>query len=159
MRRVITKRDIAVRSRSLNGADAATADGFATRLVKYIPAETITALSVLQAANYFGNYMIDIAIATGFNFLYLAVLHRASVWQVVVSYFAFGVWVLLLGGDKIPVDMIADAGTLTGMCGAVESTEECVRQVKMAFFPGLALFVTLLGPVIDEIGDRFVVNR
>jgi hypothetical protein len=159
MRRVITKRDIVTRTRSLDGAGVATADGFATRLVKYIPAETITALGVLQAANYFGNYMIDIAIAAGFNFLYLAVLHRAGVWQVIVSYFAFCVWVLLLGGDKIPLDMIAEAGTLTGLCGAIETTDECVRQVKMAFFPSLALFATLLGPVIDEIGDRFVVNQ
>jgi len=149
MRRVITKRDIAVRTRSLDGAGSVSADGFATRLVKYIPAETITALGVLQAADYFGNYAYDIGIAAVLNFLYLAVLHRAGVWQIIVSYLAFGVWVLLLGGSEMQ-PFYAQAAAMANMDPA---------SFQRAFIPGVALFVTLLGPVIDEVGDRFAVNR
>ncbi len=149
MRRVITKREVAkVRTRSLDGAGSVQADGFATRLVKYIPAETITALGVLQAADY-TTYTWAVGIAAVLNFLYLAVLHRAGVWQIIVSYLAFGVWVLLLGGSEM-------SGFYTCMADLVKMDPDTFQK---AFIPGVALFVTLLGPVIDEVGDRFVVNR
>ncbi len=155
MRRVITKRDIAVRTKSLDGG--VQADGFATRLVKYIPAETITALGVLHAASYTPGYGWDIAIAAGLNFLYLAVLHRAGIWQIFVSYLAFGVWVLMLGGEHDFASLYETGAQMAGLINA-EGNPDTV-EFRKAFFPGLALFVTLLGPVIDEIGDRFVVNR
>ena len=151
MRRVITKRDVSASARSIGGGKAVQAAGFAPRRVKYIPAETITALGVLQAANYFGSYSIDVAIAAALNFLYLGVLHRAGIWQVIVSYLAFSVWVLILDSGQNLSFVYENGAAIAGLADA--------DAFRKALLPVLVLVVTLIGPVIDEVGDRFAVNR
>lgn len=147
MRRTIRQRDINSQSRSLTG-DANTSDSFATYLVKYIPAESITALGVLQAADY-TPYTWVIGIVVVLNFLYLRFLYNVDSLQMFVSYVALGVWVLLLGGPDVK-EFYAVAAPYANL------SPETFKQV---FVPGATLFATLLGPIWAKLDDRFVLNR
>ena len=84
-------------------------DNFATRLLKYIPAETVTGFASAQAIglpmlqdkmglSVFDSFFCIVGVFFVFNILYLL---RSGFWQILGSTIAFAIWVLLIG-DPVP---------------------------------------------------------
>jgi len=150
MRKIVRQRDItADQARTKNiGAGIPGAsqhiDGFGTRMLKHIPAETITLFATANSAvptvfpqnpilTFFGVTVVCVV----FNIAYLW-KNQIGVFQIFLSLFAFAMWVVLLGDE--PINSLLD--------------ENFGPDFRTRIVAGLLLFWTLFVPFIDLLADR-----
>jgi hypothetical protein len=154
MRKVVRKRDIAEQEAQARNIGAelpgarAQVDGLGGRLLKHIPAETVTAFVTLSSAAPFlveraqialempVVLMIIIAACALFNVIYLRI-QGVGYLSIGASLIAFTLWVVLLGGEQ--VNNVIDA--------ANPDLRLFITAVVLAFW-------TLVVPIIDTLADR-----